>query len=211
MPYFNFNFVTDPPNDETVNPVTQLNNNWQEVANKIQPFNTKPSSFSTNPPVGTEAFYPGPGDEHRIAVWDGAAWRRSLSHVSAWGSWQNLAIRSPRVERTGWTPTAKVDVVARRVVLSGGVLFNAAADPWPTASDTEITTDTAISTSLSPINNLTFGQVATGQVTTAGGFSSAVVKVERVSSPDRVAVYVRWQGDAGGGNFVMLDGLTWWY
>lgn len=214
MPYFNFNYVTDPPDDENVNAITQLNNNWAEVETKTKPFNSSPANFTgITVPVGTEAFDPEhAGSEDRIAVWDGTTWRRGLNHVTAWSNWDNLTLRSPTVARTGFPPVARVDIIARRVTLMGGVYFNAAIDPWPTNTTVEITNDTAIQTSLAPVNGgMSVSQGATGQITTANGFAAAVIIVELKSSPSRVAVSVRYQGDAGGGNFIMLDGVEWWY
>jgi hypothetical protein len=214
LAYFDFDYVTDPPNDEQVNHVTQINNNWQEVANKINCFNQKPANFTgITVPIGTEALDPsGGGDPNRIAVWDGTGWRKGLNHGTAWGSWSSIALRSPTVERTGFTPKMKVNTFSRKVVLAGGVYFNVAQDPWPTNTTVEITTDTAISTSFTPaVSGISVHQGATGQITTASGFASAVVGIESLTSPTRLAIRVRYQGDAGGGNFVMLDGISWWY
>lgn len=213
MVYFNFNYVTDPPNDEFVNEETQLNDNWEELDTKLQGWNQKPSNIVAPIPVGTEALDPQhPGDEYRIAVYNGTDWVRSLNHVLSWEAWQNLSLRAPAVERTGFTPRIRVNQWKREIMLSGGVQFNAALDPWPTGSDVEITSDTAIQSSLAPApGGRICYQAATAQVTGANTFASAVIAVNVEASPARVSIKVRYQGDAGGGNFVMLDGLKWWY
>jgi hypothetical protein len=213
LAFFDLDYVTDPPNDETVNHATQLNNNWQEIANKINCFNQKPGNFTgITVPTGTEAFDPSGSEPNRIAVWDGSAWRKGLNHATAWGSWSTITLRSPTVERTGFTPKMKINTFMRKVVLSGGVYFNVAQDPWPTNTTVELTTDTAISTTLVPVNGATsISHGATGQITTASGFASALVSIEQLTSPTRVAIRARYQGDAGGGNFIMLDGISWWY
>ena len=213
MVYFNFNYVTDPPNDETVNNETQLNDNWELLDTKLQGWNQKPSNIVAPIPVGTEALDPQhPGDEYRIAVYDGTDWVRSLNHVTSWAAWSNLGLRSPTVERSGFTPRIRANPWKREVMLSGGVLFNVAADPWPTGSDVEITSDTAIQSSLAPVpGNRVCYQAATSQVTGANTIATAIIIVSLKASPARVAIDIRFQGDAGGGNFVMLDGLKWWY
>lgn len=213
MVYFNFNYVTDPPNDETVNEETQLNDNWEELDAKLQGWNQKPSNITGPIPVGTEALDPQhPGDEYRIAVWDGANWVRSLNHVTSWGAWANLSLRAPAVERAGFTPRIRINQWTRRIQLSGGVLFNAAADPWPTGSDVEITADAAIASSFAPApGGLMFYQAATSQVTGASQIATALIRVSTEAAPARTSIKVRFQGDAGGGNFVMLDQLKWWY
>jgi hypothetical protein len=215
LAYFDFNFVTNPPNDELVDEVTQLNENWEEVDRKISAFNSQPADFTgITVPIGTEAFDPEhPGESYRVAVWNGTTWIRSLNHISAWASWQNIGLRAPVIARaTGYEVKARVDVVARRIVLMGGVQLNATADPWSTSTTYEITSDTAIQHSFGPVSGVSYQQAATGQITTAGGFASAAVRIEKVAGPPaRTAIYVRYQGDAGGGNFIMLDGIEWWY
>lgn len=213
MAYFDFNYVTDPPNDETVDEVTQLNDNWQEVANKINPFNQSPADFTgITVPKGTEAFDPEhAGSENRIAAWNGTTWIRSLNHGSAWNAWQLVPIRAPRVLRTGFPVAIRVNQVTRHVVLMGGVLFDAGSGAWTTNTTYEITTDAAIQQSLAPVGGLSYQQGATGMITTANGFASAVVEIKSATGPDRTAISVRYQGDAGGGNFIMLDGIEWWY
>jgi len=216
LAYFDFNYVTDPPNDETVDVETQLNNNWEEVDKKTTPFNQMPADFSgigIPIPIGTEAFDPEhPGSEHRIAAWNGTTWIRSLNHAAPWSGWQTMEIRSPVVIRTGFPVRARVDAIARRVVLSGGLYFNASQDPWPTGTTVEVTTDTAMGISLAPVNGgICCRQAAAGAITTTNGFASAVAIIETKTSPDRTALSIRYQGDAGGGNFVMLDGVSWWF
>lgn len=213
MAYFNFNYVTDPPNDQLVNYQTHLNNNWLEVNNKIKGFNVVPTTL-VNPPVGTEAYFPeAPASENtRIAVYDGTAWRRAINHTSGFTAWQPLTLRSPVVARPGYPPVVKLDIVNRRAILSGGVQYGAAAPAWPTTI-VEITDDLAMDTTLNPINGgFSIHTGATAPVTVAGQFSSAVVYMEAVSTGTaHVAIKVGYQGSAGGGNFVMLDGISWWF
>lgn len=211
MTYFNLNKVTDPPLDELVDEVTQINDNWQELDDKTKPMTVNPSVFGAIPLVqGLEAF--DPAGTGRIALWTGAQWVRGIEHSFGTGAWTALAIRAPIVARTGFPPVAKVDTWSRKITLAGGVILNATADPFVTGTTYEITTDAAISPTLIPVNggqSIQYGAV--GAITAASGFGSAVVTIESKSSPSRTAISVRYQGDAGGGNFIMLDGITWWY
>ena len=213
LAYFDFNYVTDPPNDEFVDEVGQLNDNWQEVADKINPFNQKPADFTgITVPVGTEAFDPEHvGSEDRIAVWNGTTWIRSLNHTTSWDTWELVPVRAPRLIRTGFPLVYRLNQVTRRVVLMGGVQFDAGAGPWTTNTTYEITTDAALPVSLAPVGDLSYQQAATGQVTVANQFASAIIEIKAATGPDRTAISVRYQGDAGGGNFIMLDGIEWWY
>jgi hypothetical protein len=213
LAYFDFNYVTTPPNDETVDEVTQLNNNWEEVETKLLPFNQQPADFTgITIPKGTMAMRPDDGSD-RMAVWNGIEWSGSVNPANVWEAWQPVSLRAPVIARTGYTLEAKIDTLSRRIVLMGGVQLNATADAWNTATTYEITTDTAIQSSLAPANvdGVSIQQGATGAVTTASGFASAVIWIQRRTVPDRTAISVRYQGDAGGGNFIMLDGIEWWY
>lgn len=195
-----------------VDPATQLNANFQDIDTKLDGFNHHPSTI-TGPPQGIEAFYNVAGaDQSRIAVYDGATWRLPLNHQTAWTGWQTLTLRSPVVARTGYPPKANVNPVTRRVKLAGAVQADAALSAWPTGSDVEITDDVAISTTFAPVpGGTSYSQVATAQVTGTDQVATANVRIQSVTTPNRVGIFVRFQGDAGGGNFVVLDGIEWWY
>lgn len=213
--YFDFNYVTDPPNDEKVSVVDQLNDNWQELDDKLTVFNQLPANFGAFAvPIGTEAYDPDPAhaEPDRIAVWTGSIWARGISAATAWGqAWQTIAIRSPLVIRTGFPVKARINNVIRCIQLTGGVYVNATQDAWNTATTYEITTDTAIQSDLAPVNGMHIQQCAAGAITTANGFASSVVTIEPKTSPSRTSISVRYQGDAGGGNFISLDNVRWWY
>lgn len=178
----------------------------EELETKLAPFQNNPSTV-VSPPLGTEAFANG-----EPAVWDGSVWNNNLSH-NTWTAWQNLAIRSPRVARSGFPPVCAINAWQRRIVCMGGYLFDAAAAAWPTGSDVEVTSDIAIGTQFAPVpGGLTYYQGATSQVTGVNQLATASIRVESIAGPPaRVGIFIRFQGDAGGGNFVMLDGLEWWY
>lgn len=214
--YFDFTYVTDPPNDEKVSAADQLNANWQELDEKLTAFNQVPADFTgIAVPIGTEAYDPDPshGEPNRIAVWTGSIWARGISAASSWSAqpWQTVSIRSPLVSRTGFPVKAKINTVLRCIELAGGVYVNSAQDAWNTATTYEITTDDAIQADFAPVNGMHIQQSSAGAITTANGFASAVVTVEPKTSPDRTSVSVRYQGDAGGGNFITLDNVRWWY
>lgn len=213
MVYFNFNYVTNPPNDELVNPTTQLNANFTELDDKIKGFNTQPNTI-VSPPVGTEGLFPGTPstDNYRIGVWTGTEWIRTINANLAWEAWTTLNLLAPAVQRSSvFTPKYKINSVYARLVLGGGVLLNAAADPWPTGTTVRITATGAIPIAYAPIGGWSYQPVAVASPTGAGGFSVAQAIVDAVTDPTDVRISIRYQGDAGGGNFVMLDSLGWWF
>lgn len=212
MTYFNFNYITDPPNDELVNEQTQLNDNWLEIDTKLDPFNKQPNTI-ISPPIGTEALYPDgvdDDDSERIAVWNGTQWVRTANYSTVWTPWAPLAIRSPRNEHPSYPCMYRVDEVGKRVVLQGAVRYDGASGAWPN-SNVEITTDTALDLAYEPVDTIAIKQQAVSATTAASGFNSAVLYVQKLTVPDRIAVNARWQGNSGGGNYIVLDGFTWWY
>lgn len=56
---------------------------------------------------------------------------------------------------------------------------------------------------------VTYYQAAASLVTAADSIATASIRVEVVGATTNI--YARYQGDAGGGNFIMLDGLEWWH
>jgi hypothetical protein len=210
MSYFNFNFVTDPPNDELVGPVTQLNDNWQDINDKTTGFNKLPNTL-VNPPVGTEAFYPGDpaSDNNRIAVFNGTDWFRNFNRATGVTDWLTVDLISPFVVRPGWPVVARINASQRYVELAGGVQISASATAWPITSDQEFTTLDAIDSSVAPVGGSAFKICATGQVVVASQFAQATVYA--ITVDDHVALRARYQGNSGGGNFIMLDGFKWWF
>jgi hypothetical protein len=207
LPYFNFNYVTDPPNDETVNVETDLNDNFEELATKLDGFNKNPNTI-VGPPVGTEALVSG----NRVAVWDGTTWRLAFNQATSWTSWQTLTPKAPVGIQGGFTPKARVNPVIRCVQLTGILNYNAGA-AWPTASDVDLFADTDIGPTYAPVpGGLAHCQVATSQVTGVNQAATANIRIQHITSGTaRVGLFARFQGDAGGGNFVVLDKIEWWY
>jgi len=215
MTYFNLNYITDPPDDELVNPQTQLNANFTEFDNKLQPFRKSPADFKNYTiPKGTEAFDPDPthNDPTRIAAFTGTTWARSLNHIGPWTGWQLIDIRPPLLPRPGFPVQARVNSLTRQVELQGGVILNSTSDAFSRSTTYEITTDTTINDlTFAPVGGYYMEMASSSAITTAGGYAGAVAIVETKTNPSRVAISVRYQGDAGGGNFIMLDNVGWWF
>lgn len=209
MVYFNLNLVTDPPNDELVNVNTQLNLNWEEIANKLDPFQKMPTTL-VNPPKGTEAYYPlgSVASEHeRIAVYNGSVWHRCLNQTAGITTWQGINIQSPVTPRLNYPPVARVDVYHRRVELAGALTYNNANQAFPTTI-IEVTTPAAISPDIAPIGGSSVHEVAAGA---SASISAAVVSVDLLSSPTRVAIRVKHQGNSPVGGYINLDQVGWWF
>jgi hypothetical protein len=213
--YFNLNKITNPPDDETVDPVVQLNSNWQQINDKLAPFSEQPTTL-INPPVGTEAFYPvgsSSVENSRIAVWSGTSWVRNLNPTAGISVWQPIDARPPVFPRANHLPVAQVDAFSRRVICSGGFVYNF-NDVWPN-STIEITTDDAVGPELRPVNDFSYYQSSASPVTGSGSiFAGCLLWAAYTDLPTpHVAIKAKYQGTSAlpGNNYINIDGFSWWY
>jgi hypothetical protein len=204
--YLNFSKILPlKPNDPLVNEDTQLNDNWDLLDTKLQPYMIGGSLTLTE--VGQESF----NGSFRYSVWDGAAQRLPDDIDAGWSSWTALPILSPRVARGSFTPRWRNNTAYRMVELSGGVLFDASANPWTMGSAFQVNqlASGSPTSALAPIGGTHKGPCATalsaGTTIVAGG----LVTVD--SSGGFCRINAQYMGGPGGGNFLMLDQVWWWY
>lgn len=218
MSFFDFDYVSDPPNDELVDPTSQLNANWYEADNKLHQLQSIPSNLPNTVPIGTEAYYPSeptdPVQSSRIAAWTGTNWIRGINRTTSTSVWQSIELDPTYVPRTGFPIVGQVNVFERWVAIQGIVQIGSTGTAWPN-STVEVTSLEAIDVSLNPVNGgSSYHQCTANPITTAGGFTAAVVWAEAVTGTNaRVAIKVKYQGTQTGttNNYVVLDGLRWWY
>jgi hypothetical protein len=206
-PYFNFNYVTNPPNDELVNFHTQINDNWSELDNKLKPFN-QPGGTIVAPPIGTEAPHPLSGIP---SVWTGSFWQEP--RMSFWEPWTMLPLRSPRFNIPGFPLMYSVNLAQRRGILKGRVAYDSSSSAWPQGY-VEMTSDVAFGTmDFKPVNDLGIMQGATAPITGTSSYRGAVIWVQTSASPTRTSVFARFQGNDSGGspNWIDFSGFTWWF
>lgn len=206
MAYLNFTKIAPPaPNDPNVNEVTQLNNNWDVLETKLNPYVN--GGTITGLETGQEFF----NGSFQNCVWDGAATVASDDIDAAWSAFTNIPMLSPRVIRPSFQPKWRNNTLLRKVELCGGVYFNAAQDPWTMGSLIQINSLAAGSPAdtLGPIGGTHVSQCAValtaGTSVTAGGY----VIID--TSGGFVRMRVQYLGGGGGGNFVQLDQVWWWY
>lgn len=206
MAYLNFNKITPPaPNDPLVNEVTQLNDNWDQLDTKLQPYMIGGSI--TDLETGQEFF----DGDFRYCVWDGAAPRLPDNISAGWSAWTAFPMNAPRAARSGLIPKWRNNSLYRMVECVGGVLFNAAADPWTLGSAFTINTDTANSppSSMVPIGAKHVSPLATGIPSAPAIVAGAMATVD--VSGTHIRIQLQHLGGPGGGNFIQLDQLWWWY
>lgn len=204
--YLNFTKIIPPkPNDPVVNEATQINANLAMLDTQLQPYMLGGSLTLTE--VGQESF----NGAFRYSVWDGTSQILPDDIDSGWSAWTALPILSPRVLRTGFTPRWRNNSFTRMVELSGGVNFDASANPWTLGSQFQINqlASGSPTSSLAPIGGTHKSPCATalsaGTTLVAGG----LVTVD--SSGGFVRINAQYMGGPGGGNFLMLDQIWWWY
>lgn len=207
MAYLNFTKITPPaPNDPTVNEVTQLNDNWDHLDLKCQPYLVGGSV--TDIEVGQEFL----DVNFRFAVWNGG--QRIPDDIDgAWSAWTALPMLAPRVIRPSFTPRWRNNTAYRMVELSGGVYFNAAQDPWTLGSYITINGDVAgaIPASMIPIGGVHTGQAAAALSAGTTVVAGAMVTIDKPGGNTFCRIRGQYMGGPGGGNFIQLDRIWWWY
>lgn len=206
MTFFDFGYVTDPPDDEFVDEATQMNTNWDNVDTRLNQFQQEETNtIADTIPVGTEALH-----TLRIPVWNGTGWVFESSIPLGWQPWIDLPLWDPVVERPGFTPKYRVNTTIGKVMLSGGCRSDVDAGSWPKLWYSLTLDDlTGIPPEYKPVHNC-IQPTATGIGTVEGEFAFAHISIED-GSPNSVQIRALYQGDDVGGNFVMLDGVSWWY
>lgn len=204
--YLNFTKVAPPaPNDPNVNEATQLNANWDELDNKLAPYNN--GTTVTPVEVGQE-YVDGSG---RFAVWDGAAARVPDDIDAAWSAWTNLPMFTGRAIRSGYQPKWRLNSLLRIVQLSGGVQFDSSAGTWTTGGLFTINADASGSP---PAVQIPVGGYHISPCAAALTAGTSVVAAGYIYI-DKPGTFVRirgqYMGGPGGGNFLMLEQVWWWY
>lgn len=205
MTYLNFTKITPAaPNDPFVNVVTHLNNNWDEIDTKLFA-HTLMNITLVNPDQGQD-FVTG---LQKFRIWTGAAYREPDDIDSAWSAWTALPLSGNVAPRVGFTPRWRSNSLLRLVELAGGIQKDGAGSAWPAALVVATTGTSGIANTFLPIGGVVYQQSAaalpTSSTNSAAGWHTIDV------SGAWVRIQTRYSGGPGGGNFVMLDGIKWWY
>lgn len=208
MPFLNFTKITPPaPSDPTVNEVTQLNNNWDHLETKLAPYLV--GGVLNDVEVGQEWL----DGSFRFIVWNGASQRVPDDIDAAWSAWTALPMFAPRVGRTGFTPRWRNNSLLRIVQLAGGVYWNVAQDPWTLGGYFTLNADSAgaIPAAMVPIGGTHTGPAATALTEGTSVVSGASITVDKPGGNTFIRVRGQYMGGPGGGNFIQLDQVWWWY
>lgn len=209
MVYFNFNKIVPPkPNDPTVDEMAALNNNWDVLDAGITPYIN--GGTISNIEQGQE-FY-GPGST--FAVWDGAATRTADDITSAWSAWTNLPLNASRAIRSGFQPKWRNNSLLRMVELAGGFQADASATAFTPGNIYFVTADVAggIPQSMAPNGGgATYRQCATALTAGTAVVASGYIIIDKPGAETHVRLRSQYLGGSGGGNFIQLDQVWWWY
>jgi hypothetical protein len=206
MAYFNFTNVSPAsPSDPLVNEITQINNNWDHLETKLNPYMIGGGVSGIE--TGQELF----DGSFRYGVWDGSTTRITDDVDAAWSAWTNIPMLAPRVIRSGYQPKWRNNSLLRKVELTGGIQFDATANPWTMGSSFQFNSLAAGSppNTMVPIGGKHIAQAAAAQ--TAGTSVAAAGYITIDSSGSFVRMACQYLGGGGGGNFVQLEQVWWWY
>lgn len=207
MVYLNFTkIVPAAPNDPNVDEVTQLNNNWDLLDSKLSPYMI--GGTITNLEAGQE-FFGGPNT--RYAVWNGTASRYPDVIDSGWSAWNSfpmtLAIRS------GFVPKYRVNTTIRRVELVGGVQWDSAGNAWTLGALFNVTNDIAggIPAAYTPVGGKAVCIGAGPSTTSPSVVAAGYFVIDKPAGNTYIRIQAQYLGGPGGGNFLQLDQVGWWY
>lgn len=212
MGFINLTKITPAaPNDPTVNEVTQLNNNWDEINTRLEKMKTSPgiidvtdNPVANNVEIGMEA-----ARSNRLHVWDGSAWRFTDVHDTGWSAWTNIPLSISVASRPGFIPQYRTNSLLRLGELRGCLLKDGIASAW--THNLNVVASNAVSqpiASFTPVTVFSYmlgtsiPTTPTTQTAAARGFINGV---------DGWRLTVCWEGSSGGGNFISLDDMKWWY
>lgn len=208
MTFFNF---TLPAADGSslVDEQVHLNDNWDKLDSRLTQLQSDTTNTIAAPiPVGTEALVNGD-----VQVWTGNAWRGPDNIPASWNAWYTLPIAGV-VARAGYEPRVRVNTMMRKTMIVGGVQYDAAASVWP-AGEFQITSDTSgLDAQYAPQSGPVWAYGGASQSTSGGttDYSGSRVKIEKHPTAAILKVTVQHQGlYDGGGNFIMLDGIGWFW
>lgn len=204
--YFNFTkIIPNAPNDPIVNEVAQINNNWDELDTKLGPYMFGGSLTLTE--VGQESF----NGSFQYIVWDGATQRTPDDIDAAWSAWTNIPMLSPRVIRSSFQPKWRNNTLLRMVELTGGIQFDASANPWTIGSSFQFNglVSGSPANTLGPVGGKHICQAATALTGGTSVTAGAYITIDTSGSFVRMAA--QYLGGGGGGNFIQLDQVWWWY
>lgn len=210
MAYLNFNKIVPPaPNDPLVDEATQINANWDHIEAKLTPY--MKGGTMTNVETGQEHF----NGSFEFCVRGTSTLITPKNISEGWSAWTNFPIAVARALRTDYTPKWRNNPLYRMVECTGGFQYDAAASAWPMGSFFLLNADAAGSppASMQPIGNIHYNPCAvslnTGTSTSVA--QGGLIKVEQPVGSTYVRLSVQYMGGAGGGNFVMIDQVWWWY
>lgn len=207
--YLNFSKILPPkPNDPVVDEAAQLNANWDLLDTKLAPYMGIGGTLTLTE-AGQEYF----DTNVRFAVWDGAAARIPDDIDAAWSAWTAMPMSSPRVIRPSFTFRWRNNSILRMVELSGGVLFDGAASAWTMGSKFTLNADSsgAIPASMVPIGGTRISPCATALTAGTNVVCGAIATIDKPGGNTFCRVQAQYMGGSGGGNFIQLDQVWWWY
>ncbi|MFE1915017.1 hypothetical protein [Streptomyces anandii] len=206
--YLNFTkVIPNYPNDPLVNLDTQINANWDLIDTQLRPY-IKGGTIS-NLETGQEFF----DVNFRYALWDGTATRIPDAIDSAWSAWTSFPVASGKFARPGFTPKWRNNSLLRMVECAGGFQIDSAQSAWPMGALTNLNADSAgaIPASMVPNGGYHIGEVATALTAGTSVAAAGYVYVDKPAGNTFVRIRGQYMGGPGGGNFMMLDQLWWWY
>lgn len=208
MTYFNFTKITPAaPNDPVVNEVTQINNNWDNIEAQLLAV-----SAGTGALTGAEQGQEWISPAGRFRTWDGAANKDPIDIDAQWSAWTALTLAATVAARPSFTPRWRNNSLLRRVELDGCILKDSIASAWPAPGVLVVVSATGagqIPAALAPLSQPMITISAAALPTSPGQSAQGWHSID--TSGAFIRIMTTYMGGPGGGNFIALDGIEWWY
>jgi hypothetical protein len=207
--YLNFNKVVPPyPNDPLVDVNNHLNANWDTLETKLNALNLG-STTIISPDVGQEIVSSTPN----FRVWNGSAWRDPDNISAAWTAWNLVPLSGNVVTRTSGSSSFPLkwrsNPLIRQVQLVGGLQRDVSQTAWATGFTVITDGASGIPSTQGPIGGLSLQESAAALPNSPANGACGRHQID--ISGGFVRIQSRYVGGPGGGNFLMYNGVKWWY
>lgn len=208
IPFFDFNYITDPPNDELVNEQTQLNDNWQKIDDRLGWMQGKNSIVppDANKPLGLEVFT---SDRH--VCWSGTGFRAPTSIEQSWSAWTQITYTAPYQASAGFPVEYRTNSANRYVQMRGRIQNGATGTPFGKTAWIQVGT-IAFATNTAPMFDESIHTQGCNGVTGSSPVGSEVAGARvriRTNGVNPVIVEVNYMGQDGSATnqYIAFDGL----
>lgn len=215
MVFFSLTKITPAaPNDPLVNEVTQLNNNWDTIndrLDKMQGNSTEITDIYNNP--GTYGIQTGHEivKDYTFYVYTGSVWRAPTDFEESWSAWTQVPLSANVVNRTGFPLQYRTNPDLRCGELTGMLQKDAGGNAF--SNNVGVVASNAVSQPIASFTPVAETRVMVGCNPPNTPATEVAVARANITATNGWQLSVTYRGNVGaaGANYISLDGVRWWY